>query len=118
MAQAVRENTEVTYKISDIRAGKRVLNYFQTKILKARAAGFELEFSGEGTGEIGVDRKTGKTIMRINPKFYRPAEVDLLIGRPAKALQTLHWQPQTTLEQLCDMMVRADIRRNEAGTSF
>jgi GDPmannose 4,6-dehydratase len=54
----------------------------------------------------------------VNPKFYRPAEVELLIGNPAKAKQVLGWEPTTTLEQLCMMMVEADLRRNKAGFSF
>ena len=62
--------------------------------------------------------KVGQTVMRVNPKFYRPAEVDLLIGNPAKAKTKLGWEPTTTLEQLCQMMVEADLRRNQAGFSF
>jgi len=54
----------------------------------------------------------------VNPKFYRPAEVELLIGNPQKAKDVLGWEPTTTLEQLCQMMVEADIRRNESGFSF
>jgi GDPmannose 4,6-dehydratase len=54
----------------------------------------------------------------VNPKFYRPTEVELLIGDAAKAKRELGWEPKTTLEQLCQMMVEADIRRNETGTSF
>ena len=65
-----------------------------------------------------MDVATGKTVMRVNPKFYRPAEVELLIGNPAKAMERLGWKPQTTLEQLCQMMVEADLRRNEQGFSF
>ena len=66
-----------------------------------------------------VGRKaTGKTLLRINPRFYRPSEVDLLIGNPKKAARVLGWKPTTTLEQLCEMMVRADLRRNESGVSF
>ena len=61
---------------------------------------------------------TGKVLVRINPKFYRPAEVDLLIGNPAKAKAKLGWAPKTTLEELCQMMVEADFRRNERGVSF
>jgi GDPmannose 4,6-dehydratase len=57
-------------------------------------------------------------LVRINPKFYRPAEVDLLIGNPAKAKSKLGWEPQTTLEALCRMMVEADLRRNARGVSF
>jgi GDPmannose 4,6-dehydratase len=86
--------------------------------MAARAAGFELEFSGSGEGESAVDKATGKTLLRINPRFYRPSEVDLLIGNPEKAARILGWKPTTTLEQLCDMMVRADLRRNESGVSF
>ena len=54
----------------------------------------------------------------IDPAFVRPAEVDLLIGNPAKAKTKLGWEPTTTLEQLCQMMVEADLRRNQAGFSF
>lgn len=83
-----------------------------------KAAGVELEFSGSAENEIARDTVSGSTVMRVDPRFYRPAEVDLLIGDPAKATQKLGWQPKTTLEQLCRMMVEADLRRNEAGFSF
>ncbi len=86
--------------------------------MAAKAAGFDLAFEGKNEAEVGVDRKTGKTIVRVNPKFYRPAEVELLIGNPDKAKRELGWEPKTTLEQLCMMMVEADIQRNEAGFSF
>ena len=56
--------------------------------------------------------------MRINPQFHRPAEVDLLIGDPAKAKDELGWAPTTSLEELCQMMVIADLRRNQTNTSF
>lgn len=83
-----------------------------------KAAGISLEFLGKAEGELAVDVATGKTVMRVNPKFYRPAEVDLLIGNPAKAKAKLGWEPKTTLEQLCAMMVEADLKRNERGFSF
>ncbi|MGF6645847.1 GDP-mannose 4,6-dehydratase [Paraburkholderia sp. GAS82] len=86
--------------------------------MAGRAAGFDIAWQGQDDKEAGIDSKSGKTIVRINPKFHRPAEVDLLIGDPAKARKELGWEPKTTLEQLCQMMVEADIRRNEAGTSF
>lgn len=71
------------------------------------------------TGTEAADAvKIGQTVMRVNPKFYRPAEVELLIGNPAKAGAKLGWYPKTTLEQLCQMMVQADIKRNVAGFSF
>lgn len=83
-----------------------------------RGAGISVDFTGAAENEIAVDTATGKTVMRVNPKFYRPAEVELLIGNPAKAKAKLGWEPQTTLEQLCQMMVEADLRRNQAGFSF
>ena len=86
--------------------------------MAGRAAGFELAWEGEAENEVAIDRKSGKTIVRVNPKFYRPAEVELLIGDPAKAKRDLGWEPKTTLEELCQMMVEADIRRNQAGFSF
>lgn len=83
-----------------------------------KAVGVNLAFKGNAEDEVGIDEATGKTLVRVNPKFYRPAEVELLIGNPAKAKQKLGWEPQTTLEQLCAMMVEADIKRNERGYSF
>ena len=83
-----------------------------------KAAGYELRFEGEEQEEVGIDIRSGKTLVRVNPKFYRPAEVDLLIGNPARAKEKLGWEPKTTLEQLCTMMVEADLRRNAEGRSF
>ena len=86
--------------------------------LAFKAAGIELEFSGSEENEIAVDKATGKTLVKVNPKFYRPAEVDLLIGNPKKAKEVLGWEPKCTLEELCSMMVKEDLRRNEIGFSF
>lgn len=83
-----------------------------------RGAGIAVDFKGVAENETAVDTATGKTVMRINPKFYRPAEVELLIGDPSHAKVKLGWEPKTTLEQLCQMMVEADLRRNQAGFSF
>ena len=83
-----------------------------------KGAGISVDFKGAAESETAVDVATGKTVMRVNPKFYRPAEVELLIGNPAKAKAKLGWEPTTTLEQLCQMMVEADLRRNQAGFSF
>lgn len=83
-----------------------------------KGAGIQVEFKGSAEGETAIDTVTGKTVMRINPKFYRPAEVELLIGDPAHAKNKLGWEPKTTLEQLCQMMVEADLRRNQIGFSF
>jgi GDPmannose 4,6-dehydratase len=83
-----------------------------------KAINVELEFQGEGEDEIAIDKATGKTMVKVNPKFYRPAEVELLIGNPEKAKRALGWKPNTTLEELCTMMVKEDLRRNESGFSF
>jgi GDPmannose 4,6-dehydratase len=83
-----------------------------------KGADIAVDFKGQAEGETAIDTATGKTVMRINPKFYRPAEVELLIGDPAKAKAKLGWAPETTLEQLCQMMVESDLRRNQTGFSF
>jgi GDPmannose 4,6-dehydratase len=83
-----------------------------------KAVDVAIEWSGAADNEIGTCKKTGKVLVRVNPKFYRPAEVELLIGDPAKAAEKLGWKPKTTLEELCQMMVDADLRRNKAGFSF
>jgi GDPmannose 4,6-dehydratase len=83
-----------------------------------KAAGIHVEFKGLAEEEIGFDTATGKTVVRVNPKFYRPAEVELLIGNPQKAKEKLGWEPKTTLEELCAMMIQADLQRNERGFSF
>ncbi|MFM5061019.1 GDP-mannose 4,6-dehydratase [Aeromonas veronii] len=83
-----------------------------------KAAGFTLRFEGEAEQEVGIDVATGKVLVKVNPKFYRPAEVELLIGNPAKAKEVLGWEPKTTLEELCQMMVNEDLRRNQQGFSF
>lgn len=86
--------------------------------MAGKAAGFDLAWEGKAENEVAIDRKSGRTLVRVNPRFYRPAEVELLIGNPEKARRELGWAPQTTLEQLCQMMVEADIARCERGFSF
>ena len=71
--------------------------------------GMELEWKGEGVDEIGVDKKTGKTVVKVNPKFFRPAEVDLLIGDPSKAEKTLGWKREIDFAELVKRMVRNDL---------
>jgi len=96
-----------------------------------RGVGVELEFRHSGDQELAVVASAapgaqegergftlGQTVVRVNPKFYRPAEVELLIGDPSKARSVLGWAPETTLEQLCQMMVEADLDRNRRGFSF
>ncbi len=86
--------------------------------LAAKAADISIEWQGQDEQEKAIDTATGKTIVQVNPKFYRPAEVDLLIGNPALAKEKLGWEPKTQLEDLCKMMVEADLRRNQQGFSF
>lgn len=86
--------------------------------LACKAVDIDIEWKGEGEREQGIDSATGKVIVAVNPRFYRPAEVDLLIGNPEKAKEKLGWEPKTSLEELCRMMVEADLRRNEQGFSF
>jgi len=86
--------------------------------MTCKALDININWQGSGVDETGVDARTGETIIKINPEFYRPAEVDLLIGEPAKAKEELGWEASTTLEELCRMMVEADLRRVEQGISF
>lgn len=86
--------------------------------LAGKAAEIDLEWRGKDEQEEGVDTATGKVVVRINPEFYRPAEVDLLIGDPSLAREKLGWEASTPLEELCRMMVEADLRRNADGVSF
>lgn len=83
-----------------------------------KAAGIELRFEGKEEQEVAIDVATGKVVVKVNPKFYRPAEVELLIGNPQRAKDILGWEPKTTLEELCAMMVEEDLRRNKQGFSF
>lgn len=83
-----------------------------------KAVDIQLAWHGDAEQEQGVDSKTGKLLVEVNPKFYRPTEVELLIGDPAKAKRELGWEPKTSLEELCRMMVEADLRRNQSGFSF
>lgn len=77
----------------------------------SQVAGFDLVWEGEGVSEKAIDRKTGKVIVEVSPEFFRPAEVDLLIGNSQKAKEKLGWQPQTTFDQLVEIMMEADLKR-------
>jgi len=69
-----------------------------------------IEWRGEGVDEIGVDTTTGKTVVRIDPKYFRPAEVEQLLGNPAKAKRQLGWEPEVKFEQLVKIMTDGDLR--------
>ena len=81
-------------------------------------ADIEMEWSGEAEHEVGRHSRTGDILVKVNPQFYRPAEVDLLIGDPSYARSKLGWQAETTLEGLCQSMVKADLQRVQDGASF
>lgn len=83
-----------------------------------KAVDVDVNWEGTAESECGHCSRTGKELVRVNPKYYRPAEIDLLIGDPGKAKAKLGWEAETTLEQLCSMMVEADLRRNQNGFSF
>ena len=70
----------------------------------------DIEWQGKGTDEVGIDKATGKTVLKINPKFYRPAEVELLLGSPEKAEKVLGWKREVGFEQLVSRMVASDLR--------
>lgn len=76
-------------------------------------AGMPIEWKGRGLEETGINAETGQEIIKINPGFYRPAEVDLLIGNPEKARRELCWEAKTGLEGLCSLMMAADMERNQ-----
>jgi GDPmannose 4,6-dehydratase len=86
--------------------------------MAAKYAGFNIVWNGSKEKEVGLDKATGKILIRVNPVFYRPAEVDLLIGNANKAKIELGWEAKTDLEALCMMMVETDIDRNKKGFSF
>lgn len=78
--------------------------------LAFRYAGIELEWDGTGIDEKGIDKKTGRVLVEVSREFFRPAEVDLLLGNPEKAKRELHWDPrQTTFEALVQLMVKHDM---------
>jgi len=83
-----------------------------------RCAGIELAWRGKGVEEEGICKTTGKLRVKVNPDFFRPAEVDHLVGDSSHAKAVLGWEARTTLTDLCSMMVEADIRRNKVGFSF
>ena len=71
----------------------------------------EIQWEGEGVSEIGRDQKTGKILVQVDDYFYRPADVGLLIGDSSKAKADLGWEASTSVEELCEMMVEADLNR-------
>jgi GDPmannose 4,6-dehydratase len=81
--------------------------------LSFKMADISVTFKGDGLDEVVLDKQSGKTLVSISPEFYRPSEVDLLIGDASKAHDLLDWKPETTISELCKMMVEADLARNK-----
>ena len=73
-----------------------------------KAVGLNLRWEGQGIDEVGIDTNSGKVIVAIDPNYFRPAEVDLLIGDYSKAAEKLGWKPKTTFDQLVELMAKAD----------
>lgn len=105
MWKMLQHDTPDTYVLSTGKT-ETVRNF---ALLSFKAAGINLEFTGEEVNEIGVDTKTGKTLVKVNSSFYRPAEVDLLIGDSSKAKSILGWEATTMLPELCSDMVMYDL---------
>jgi GDPmannose 4,6-dehydratase len=83
-----------------------------------KVIGIDIIWKGKNEDEVGIDSVSGEVLVRVNPKLYRPAEVDLLVGDSSKAQSILGWAPTTSLEEMCDMMVSVDLQRNKLGFSF
>lgn len=80
--------------------------------------GIEILWKGKGSEEFGIDSNTGKILVEIDPRYYRPTEVDLLIGDPSKAKEKLGWEPKVKLEELVKIMMKADEKAVEQNHSF
>ena len=72
---------------------------------------FKLRWEGSGINEVGIDQNTNKVIIKINPRFFRPAEVDLLIGDNTKARKILGWEPKIKFKELVKIMVESDLKK-------
>lgn len=81
----------------------------------ATAIGFKIAWEGEGVDTVGRDAASGRQLVRVNPAFFRPAEVDVLIGNREKAKRVLGWEPEVTIEQLVEMMVKEDYAALKRG---
>lgn len=81
--------------------------------LSFKRVGIEIEWKGSGENETGIDRESGKTLVRINPRFYRPAEVEVLLGNPAKADSELGWTREISFRELVERMVDNDMALNK-----
>ena len=83
--------------------------------LAFKEIGIDITWKGKGVDEVGYEKKTGKEYVKIDPKYFRPTEVELLIGDPTKAKQKLGWVPKITMQELCKEMVASDCKLVEKG---
>jgi GDPmannose 4,6-dehydratase len=83
-----------------------------------RRAGIELGFRGRGADEVGIDAATGQQVLAIDPRYFRPTEVDVLVGDATRARELLGWQPTVSFADLVDMMVDADVAALKTGQPF
>lgn len=83
--------------------------------LAFKQVNIKIEWTGEGVDERGIDTSTGKTLVEVNSKYFRPTEVDFLLGDPSKALGLLNWIPKTNLEDLVSIMVNYDLKYDTYG---
>ena len=74
-----------------------------------------ITWKGEGENEVGLNEKDGRVLVKINPKYYRPAEVELLLGDASKAKTLLGWESKTSLDELVKIMVDYDLEHNDYG---
>jgi GDPmannose 4,6-dehydratase len=86
--------------------------------LAFKEVGIEILWRGKGSEEVGIDSSTGRILVEIDPRYYRPTEVDLLIGDPSKAKEKLGWEPKVELEELVKIMIRADEKAVQENHSF
>ena len=75
--------------------------------------GIKIEWEGKGIDEKGIDKKTGKVIIQVDPRYFRPTEVDILCGDSSKARRELGWKPKVTFKELIKLMVKNDLEINE-----
>lgn len=81
----------------------------------SKQLGFDLIWKGKDVDEVGINKNTGEEIIRIDPTYFRPAEVDLLIGDPAKAKKIMGWEPKVKFNELVELMVSADLEKEQIG---
>jgi GDPmannose 4,6-dehydratase len=76
-----------------------------------KVCGFDIRWEGTDENEVGINNNSGKILVKVNPKYYRPAEVELLLGDSGKAKKILNWERKIDFPSLCKMMMTMDIER-------